>query len=222
MVSVDSLKVEEKIKTFLVIGETIEEIHSYTQLNISKIITAMAFFLVGVLLTGFSLEVKGVIIFMSAMFLLFSIYQGIKSFQYITVAVTKFRIIIIEKDLFSKVLFSSSTLAGFTDLHFEHIESIKVSTNTVNVPKFIMSILGISIGWFFISDGSSDFLSLISIFLMVVGVINLMTGIPFGGTKLVLLSISGEILELSEKKTPEPLMTSLILNCRTYLSYGAN
>ncbi len=134
---------------------------------------------------------------------------------------------IIEGDILSRFLFRSSQLIGFSDLHYEHIEQIAITTPSLSMPKLYSSIFTIALGWVLLGDLdnlrqlSISLQLLISITLLIGGMVLLLFSIPTGGVRLKLQSVSGEAMEFPEKQTPREFIDGLILNCRTFLSYGA-
>jgi hypothetical protein len=134
---------------------------------------------------------------------------------------------IIEGDVLSRYLFRSSQLIGFSDLHYEHVEQIAISTPSLNMPKLYVSVFTIAVGWILLGDlRSLEELSInlriiTSISLLLTGLVFLLFSIPTGGVRLKLQSVSGDAMEFPEKQTPREFVDELILNCRTFLSYGA-
>ncbi|MDH5401273.1 MAG: hypothetical protein OEY49_02175, partial [Candidatus Heimdallarchaeota archaeon] len=144
----------------------------------------------------------------------------------ITIAITKYRIIVLEYDVLTRWLFRSSQLLGFSDLHYEHVESISVGTPNLSMPRLYTSISLVSLGWV-LFDGyqsfglNTEFFSLVAILMIIGGIINVFFSLPFGGVFIVIKSISGETIKIAENKLPAFFIDDLIINCRTFLTYGA-
>lgn len=216
-------EIKEVIKGFLIVGESLEGIHSFEEYQPVNIIIGIILFLSSLfsLFEGISNSFFWYFVFFA--FALVSFYFLITYKVFITYAITKFRIIKLESDFISRWLFSSSRLIGFTDLHYEHIESINIGTPRLQWTRFYVSLFFVIFGWIIFDtlSGANLFYLFAGILMVVIGTINILFSIPLGGVKLIIQSISGEIMELPEKKTPVEFIDNLILFCRTFLSYGA-
>lgn len=221
-------KLEESLKNFLIVGETLDGIHKYIEYQLINLL--MVFILVS---TGlFSLKqaiIHGSFWYLLSVCLIIgSIYFLINFRVTITYAITKFRIMrVVEGNFLSRLIFRSSRLIGFTDLHYEHVESINIGSQPLNILRLYASIFIISIGWlYFDNPGSiialeSNLDNLFVLLFFIVGIINIILSIPLGGVRLIIQSISGDSMQFPEKHTPAEFIDDLIFNCRTFLSYGA-
>ncbi|MHA2090578.1 MAG: hypothetical protein ACW98K_06940 [Candidatus Kariarchaeaceae archaeon] len=223
-----SPKVEESLKGFLIVGEALDGVHTFNEFQFTNLLI----FLLLCFSSIFSLNLafdSGLFWYLLALsFLLAAVYFVSNYKTTITYATTKFRIIrIVEGNVISRLFFRSSRLVGFSDLHYEHVESIKVSTPPVNIPKLYLSILLISFGLLMRTNNGSlvstttSIEQVISLLLILAGSINALLSIPFGGVRLIVQSISGDSMEFPEKQTPPEFIDDLIFSCRTFLSYGA-
>ncbi len=223
-----SLELEEGIKNFLIVGETLNAIHTITEYRYRYILTATILIFSSLMGIFVSIDEGAFWLFLGLGLLLGAIYFTLKFKIRISYAITKFRVIrIIEGDILTRSIFRSSKLLGFSDLHYEHVEQIAITTPALSMPKLYASIFSIAIGWVLLgdynnlSDISIDLEIVTSIALLIGGFVLLMFTIPTGGVRLVLQSVSGDLMEFPEKQTPREFIDELILNCRTFLSYGA-
>lgn len=220
-----SSELEEAIKSFTIVGETLDGIHTYYEYRFRNLITSILLFLATIFSIGQIIDTGSFWYLLAFGFLAGTIYYFIGFKVKLTYAITTFRIIrIIEANFFSKLLFQSSRLVGFTDLHYEHVESISIGTQPLSMPRFSFSLVSISIGWIILGIESLDvdqLISLIGLLFIVVGIINIIFSLPTGGVRLIVHSVSGDKMEFPEKRTPEKFIDDLIINCRTFLSYGA-
>jgi len=217
--------VKERIKSFLIVGETLDGIYTYKELQLVNIIT-FTVLLSSSFFTFFqALRLGTYWWFLTFGFLLGSFYFLALFQREITYAITKFRIIRLENDFITRFFFQSSRLIGFTDLHYEHVESINVGTAKVNMPRFYVSLIGVSIGWLALTQASfgfnSTFTELLAVLIIVASMINIAFSLPLTGVRMRVQSISGEVMNFPERETPQDFVDELILNCRTFLSYGA-
>lgn len=216
---------KELIKKNLIVGETLNQVHSYQEYQPYNMISATVL-LAGSVYSMFQAISDGSFWFMlSIFFLVASLYYGVNFKISIIHAITKFRIIQIKREFSSKFFYRSSLLVGYNDLHYEHVESITVQPPMVEMPKLYLSIFLISTGWLFytrIESYSSiirDFVQLISFLLIITSVIYFAFHLPTGGVRLVITSTSGERMKFPERKIPSDFIDNLILNCRAFLSY---
>ena len=219
---------EKSLKNFLIVGETLDGLHSFIEYRYRYLLTSIILFLSAIVAFFLSLEQGVFMLLLSFVFLLTMVYFILKFKIRISYGITKFRVLrIIEGDILSRFIFRSSQLIGFSDLHYEHVEQIAITTPSFSMLKLYSSIFTIALGWVLLGDlGNLRQLSislelLISITLLVGGMVLLLFSIPTGGVRLILQSISGEAMEFPEKLTPQEFIDELILNCRTFLSYGA-
>ncbi|MHA2250835.1 MAG: hypothetical protein ACXAD7_10745 [Candidatus Kariarchaeaceae archaeon] len=227
MANKNGSSVQESLKGFLIVGEKIDGLHSYTDYKPYNI--SIFLILIGVSIFTFDIAVEegAFWYFLTFTFLLVSIYYILNFRTTVTHAITKFRIIrVIEENIISRKIFRSSRLVGFTDLHYEHVESINVGTPPLDATRLYISTLIISIGWLAFertsTDSSSDnLIQLFAIILIIFGIFSIISSLPIGGVRLLVQSISGDSMEFPEKYTPSEFIDDLIFNCRTFLSYGA-
>jgi len=217
--------ITEKIKSFLIVGETLDGLFSFNELQLVNIVTFVVLLTSAIFSIIQALEFGSFWWFLVIGFLLGAIYFLILYEKHITYAITKFRIIRLERDLLSKWLFQSSRLIGFTDLHYEHVESINVGSAQVSMPRFYISLIGLSFGWLLLTQDAlvvgDTFIGLISVLIIVASIINIVFSLPLAGVQMIIQSISGEKMTFPEEQTPADFVDELILNCRTFLSYGA-
>ncbi|MHA2501371.1 MAG: hypothetical protein ACXAE3_00675 [Candidatus Kariarchaeaceae archaeon] len=224
MSSEPNTTLKERIKSFLIVGETLDGIFTFEEMKLVNIFTASVLLISGVY-SGIQALMFGSFWFLLMIgFILGGIYFSLLYKVRITYAITRFRIIRLENDLVSEWFFQSSRLLGFSDLHYEHVESINVGSSNVNMPRFYVSLLSLSIGWYLstqVTETATSLITLIGSLLIVASLINIIFSLPLGGVKLVVQSISGETMSLPEKHTPPDFVDELILSSRTFLSYGA-
>lgn len=223
-----SLELEEGIKNFLIVGETLNSVHTITEYRYRYLLTATVLILSSLLGIFVSIDEGAFWLFLGLGLLLGAIYFTLKYKIRVSYAITKFRVIrIIEGDILTRRVFRSSKLIGFSDLHYEHVEQIAITTPALSMPKLYTSIFSIAIGWVLLGDNNNlndislDLEIVTSIALLISGLVLLMFTIPTGGVRLILRSVSGDSMEFPEKQTPREFIDELILNCRTFLSYGA-
>ena len=130
MSEIDETK--ELIKSYLIVGETLNDVHSYQEYQPYNMISATVL-LIGSIFSIFQAISEGSFWFLlSIFFLVAALYYGVNYKISIIHAITKFRIIQIKREFSSKIFYRSSLLVGYNDLHYEHVESI-----TVQPPKLI-------------------------------------------------------------------------------------
>lgn len=221
-------EIEEAIKSFLIVGETLNAIHTFLEYRYRYILTAAVLTFSSIIAIFVSIEEGVFWLFIGVVLLIGAIYFTLKFQIRINYAITKFRVIrIIEGDILTRRIFRSSQLIGFSDLHYEHVEQIAITTPALSMPKLYTAIFSITIGWVLLGDFdnlndiSADLEIITGIALLIGGLVLLMFTLPTGGVRLVLQSVSGDSMEFPEKQTPREFIDELILNCRTFLSYGA-
>ncbi|OLS24471.1 MAG: hypothetical protein HeimC2_22770 [Candidatus Heimdallarchaeota archaeon LC_2] len=221
-------EIEEAIKSFLIVGETLNAIHTFLEYRYRYILTAVVLTFSSIIGIIVSIEEGVFWLFIGLVLLIGAIYFTLKFQIRINYAITKFRVIrIIEGDILTRRIFRSSQLIGFSDLHYEHVEQIAITTPALSMPKLYTAIFSITIGWVLLGDFdnlndiSADLEIITGIALLIGGLVLLMFTLPTGGVRLVLQSVSGDLMEFPEKQTPREFIDELILNCRTFLSYGA-
>ncbi|MCE7734691.1 MAG: hypothetical protein GPJ54_07435 [Candidatus Heimdallarchaeota archaeon] len=219
---------EKSLKNFLIVGETLDGLHSFIEYRYRYLFTSIILLASAIVAFILSLDQGRIMLFLSIVFFLTMIYFILKFKILISYGITKFRVMrIIEGDILSRFLFRSSQLIGFSDLHYEHVEQISITTPSLSMPKLYGSIFTIALGWVLLGDLenlrqlSFGLQLLVSITLLIGGMVLLLFSIPTGGVRLKLQSVSGEAMEFPEKQTPREFIDELILNCRTFLSYGA-
>lgn len=220
--------IEESIKSFLIVGETLNGLHSYTQYQFRNLLTFMLLFSVS-LMAITRIDEASIWLFLSLSLLIASIYFLLNFRIDINYAITKYRVIrIIEGNIITRMIFKSSRLIGFTDLHYEHVERITIETPSLSMPRLYLSLFAIAIGWLLLGNFSEfnttniTLESLSASSLLIAGIVNIIFSLPTGGVRLILQSVSGDKMEFPESQTPTEFVDQLIMNCRTFLSYGAN
>lgn len=219
--------IEESIKRFLIVGETLQGLHSYVAYHYRNLLTAIVLLLASIF--AFTLGRNSPTWYiLSFGFFSGGIYFLVLFRVKLSYGITKYRVIrILEGNFFSSFFYRSSRFVGFSDLHYEHVERISIEAPSMQMPRLYLSLAAISFGWIILGEPYNiasldlDIGSLSGILAIIAGAINFMFAIPTGGVKLVLKSVSGETMEFPEKSTPRGFIDTLILNCRTFLSYGA-
>lgn len=219
-------EVVESIKPYLIVGETLDGTFSFVEYKIVNIFTVITLMVSSGVSFYQALVVSTFWWLLGFGFLVGAIYFALSYQIDVTYAITKFRIIRLENDLISKWFFRSSRLIGFTDLHYEHVESIQVSGGRISNVRFYGSLITIALGWAILLQQpilgiGINIVNLVGTLMIVIGSINVIFSLPLGGVRLIVQSISGDIMEFPESKTPEQFASELIINCRTFLSYGA-
>jgi len=208
-VSSDRTKnLEKSLKNFLIVGETLDGLHSFTEYRYRYLLTSITLLISGIIAFFLSLEQGAFMLFVMFLLFLTMIYFILKFKIRISYGITKFRVMrIIEGDILSRFLFRSSQLIGFSDLHYEHVEQIAITTPSLSMPRLYGSIFTIGLGWVLLGDLdnlrqlSFGLQLLLSINMLIGGMVLLLFSIPTGGVRLKLQSVSGEAMEFPEKQT---------------------
>lgn len=220
----------EDAKKYLVVGESIDSIHSLIEWDRFKLIIAAILLLDLIIidiLTDITLPFWQIVIAVHVLFLLYFVVQARLSTTYI---ITKFRLIKLEsttiRRYITRKLNNSETFHSFTDIHFEHVETIKLGNSELNATRFWSGLLAISIAWAMYQgknsflNGNSPLLPL-AIVLFLLGVINVTISFPYFDTKLRIISLSGTKILIPTKNLQEEFIEEIVVSCRTFLSYGA-
>ncbi len=221
-------KIEKSLKRFLIVGERLDGIHTFNEYHPTNLLVFIVLLVASVFTSNQAIISGSFWYLLSTGFYIGSFYYILNFRSTITYAITKFRIIrVVEGNLITRKIFRSSRLVGFTDLHYEHVESINVGSPTFNITRLYISIIIVILGWLSFENLPSYTTSInnieqvIALIFVVTGIINILFSMPIGGVRLILHSISGDSMEFPEKYTPADFIDDLILNCRTFLSYGA-
>ncbi len=206
------------LKSILIVGETIDNYHTYQEYQIYNIISAMTL-IVGAFISMYQAFISnyywiGVFI----IFLMLGFYFLLDYKITIYYAITKFRIIKIEHNLLNRYFLKNTPLAGLSDLHYQHIESINLSGPKIRFNRFYAAIIFVVLG--IISFRINLFIyQWVAIILIFISIINFGSSLPIGGIRLIIRSVSGEKLEFSETKTPSEFIDELLIHSRTFISY---
>ncbi|MCY3412541.1 MAG: hypothetical protein INQ03_12960 [Candidatus Heimdallarchaeota archaeon] len=229
MSNYESLDLEERIKSFLIVGETLDDTYTYTVFDKRNILIAIIMILSTIYSLTQAVSNGFFWFFLSFAFLIGFLYYTSNSKKMIIYAITKYRIIRMERNIFSKYLFRSSNLMGFRDLHYEHVESINIGPPQVKIPFFFVSIFGIATGWLILDlieqlsllPSNYNFFRLVALLVISSAFVNLFFMLPLAGVSVVINSVSGSKMDFPEKSTPKAFISQLLINCRTFLSFGA-
>ncbi len=224
----NNAELAETIKKFLIVGETLDEIFSYNELKTKNILISIVFFISTTFSFIQATTESSFWILLTISFLIGTIYYTINSKTTIIYSITKYRIIKLERNLYTKYIFKSNDLYGYIDLHFEHVESINIGVPALKIPSIYLSIFGISIGWLILDSIGKvillpsifNFFRLIAFFMISFSVLSLLLLLPIGGSKLIIQSISGKTMILPKKVSPDKFISKLLINCRNFLTYG--
>lgn len=221
-------EIEETVKSFLIVGETFDQMYSFKELRRRNIFIAIVFLLSTIYSILQAVSVGVYWYFLSFSFLFGTIYYLIISRISVIYTITKYRIIRFERNVISSFIFKNSRLLGFTDLHYEHVESIHIGPPPLKIPLIYISVFGIALGWLIfesiknisLTPSNLNFYRLIAGMIIIGSIINLFFTLPIGGVRLEVKSVSGTSMLFPESNTPERFISQLLVNCRTFLSYG--
>ncbi|MFV2015164.1 MAG: hypothetical protein ACC656_07050, partial [Candidatus Heimdallarchaeota archaeon] len=153
MSSYSTENLEKSLKNFLIVGETLDGLHSFTEYRYRYLIATIILIASATIGLFLSIVQGPFFLFLSLVIFLAAIYFILKFKIRVSYGITKFRVMrIIEGDILSRFLFRSSQLIGFSDLHYEHVEQIAITTPSLSMPRLTTSIFTISLGWVLLGD----------------------------------------------------------------------
>ena len=220
---------DEFVKTILIPGEQIKYSYLSSETNYANLIATIILFIAGTSsFTGFLTLGTVEWIITAFFFFIFSIAYLLKIKEKDFVVVTNFRVMEIHQSLFDRLFFGKSKLTSFEDLHYEHLESVKIGTPTLKPLQFYLGVLLLSIGsvlWGIIDEGiiskTETLFKIVAILLISFGAIYLVMSLPSRKPAVSLTSVSGWIMYLPQSKADEKLVETIIKESRAFISYGA-
>ncbi len=145
------------------------------------------------------------------------------------VVVTNFRVMEVHQSLFNRLFYGANQLRNFEDLHYEHLESVRIGTPELKPIQFYGGVIFLSIGVVINGliteeiiqvDNTTPFL-IISIIFVLLGIINLILSLPSGKPSVSLTSTSGWVMRLPQSGADEELVKTIVTESRSFISYGA-
>ncbi len=166
---------------------------------------------------------------LSIIFLLASSVYSMRVIESDYVVVTNFRVMEVHQSLFNKLFYGGNQLRNFEDLHYEHLESVRIGTPELKPIQFYGGVIFLSIGVIInglVSEGIVEVTNatpfqIISIIFILLGIINLILSLPSGKPSVSLTSTSGWVMRLPQSGADEELVRTIVTESRSFISYGA-
>lgn len=227
--SQDNSELRELLKKFLIVGETLDMLISYSEFNKKNILIAVILTLSSIFSISQFIDSGSFWLLLSIFFFIVALYYSINARITAIYALTKFRIFRLERNIYANITNRRNELVGFSDLHFEHVESINIGKLQSNIVLIYLSLFGVSTGWLILEtidkadfrSSTFNFLRLMAYLIIIASVFNIAIQLPITGIQMTIQSISGNKFSFPEKKLPKEFISQLMINCRSFLSYGA-
>ncbi len=220
---------EKFVEKILISGEEIKHSYLSSETNYSNLVATIILLVASVSSITLFIAMKTIEWLISAIFLfLMGIAYLLKIQEKDYIVITNFRVMEIHQSLFDRLFYGKNKVTSFEDLHYEHLETVRIGTPSIKPIQFYLGVILLSAGsvlWGIVQEQiitrADTIFRLFSILLIAFGAVYLVMSLPSRKPAVSLVSTSGWVMNLPQLKADEKMVEVIIKESRAFISYGA-